>query len=182
MGIDVFDAIALTLHANGGEIYHGRTVQSLVYFHAVAIKDLDVSDHVHHYHGPFSCDVAVALEDMSEFSYVAQNLVSRYYETYSYRLTESGMGYAEDARQKHPGESGTVDKTVQTCKTRCDLRLAPLSYAAKAHYTMANSGDTSDAYSADDAKAVARDLDWMVSSDDARDGLLLLRDLGLVST
>ena len=60
MGLDVFDVIALTLHANDNEIRSKTTVQKLIYFHTVMIKDLDISNYTHHFYGPFNREVSIA--------------------------------------------------------------------------------------------------------------------------
>lgn len=182
MGLDVFDAIALTLYANDNEITSKTTVQKLIYFHTVMIKNLDISKYTHHFYGPFNREVSTALEDMSEFSYINQNVISGYYETYNYKLTENGIKYAETAQQKYPDEFNIITKTLQICKEYCELKPTPLSYAAKAHYILANSNDKlQDKYSADDVKTIAKDFDWNISEDDALTGLKLLQNLDLVS-
>ena len=64
MGLDVFDVIALTLYANDNEITSKTTVQKLIYFHTVMIKDLDISNYTHHFYGPFNREVSIALDLM----------------------------------------------------------------------------------------------------------------------
>lgn len=181
MKMDVFDAIALTIHANGNDMDYRTTVQKMIYFHTVKIENLDISDYVHHFYGPFNSEVAAALEDMSAFSYISQGVISRYYETYNYKLTESGIEYAETAKQEYPEEFEMIDKTLLTCKAHCGLKAEPLSYATKAHHILSNSEDESDTYSAEDVKRIAQYFGWKISSDDAQAGLELLQKLDLVS-
>lgn len=181
MGLDVFDAIALTLHAHNNSMDNRTTIQKLIYFHTEIIKDFNISDYVHHFYGPFSREVATALEDMSEFSYVIQNVISGYYETYRYTLTDSGIEYANDAKQNYPNEFETITKTLNICDKHCSLQATPLSYAAKAYYILSNSDDKSAKYSPEDVKTIARYFDWEISSPDAQSGLELLQNLGLVS-
>ena len=182
MGLDVFDVIALTLYANDNEIRSKTTVQKLIYFHTVMIKDLDISNYTHHFYGPFNREVSIALEDMSDFSYIEQNIISRYYETYNYKLTENGVKYAETVKQNHPEEFETISKTLKTCKDYCKLKPAPLSYAAKAYYILTSSEDgINGRYSADDVKRIAEDFDWNISQQDTATGITLLENLNLVS-
>lgn len=183
MGLDVFDAIALTIHANNDEIISKTTVQKLIYFHTVMIENLDISNYTHHFYGPFNREVSTALEDMSEFSYIDQNIISGYYETYNYKLTSNGIKYAETAKQKYSNEFEIISNTLQICREYCELKPTPLSYAAKAHYILAGSkAELQDKFSAEDVKTIAKDFDWNISEEDAITGLKLLQNLDLVSS
>jgi len=183
MGLDVFDAIALTVHASNDEIASSTSMQKLIYFHSVTIKDLDVGDYTHYLYGPFNRQVSIALEDMSEFSYVEQNTVSVYYETCSYKLTENGIKYAENAVRKYPDESKIMANTIRVCREYCELRPTPLSYAAKAHYVLSNSeGRPKERFTSEDVKDVAKGFDWKISEEDAMTGLKLLQKLDLVDS
>lgn len=183
MGLDVFDVIALTIHSNDDEIASRTTIQKLIYFHTVTIKNLEISDYTHYFYGPFNQEVSIALEDMSEFSYINQNIISRYYETFNYRLAGKGIKYAKNASEKYPDEFKTISKIIKICKEYCGLKPTPLSYAAKAHYVLANSKDyLKSKYSAGDVKTIAKDFDWNISEKDAEIGLELLQKLDLVST
>ena len=183
MELDVFDVIALTIHANKDEITSKTTVQKLIYFHTVMIKNLDIPDYVHHYYGPFSREVSIALDDMSEFSYINQNIISSYYETYSYNLTKNGIKYAESAKGKYPKEFKTISTTLKTCEEYCRLEPAPLSYAAKVHYVLENSRDQSqDKYLPENVKTTAKNFGWDISLDEASEGFKLLKKLGLDSS
>ena len=183
MELDVFDVIALTIHANNDEITSKTTVQKLIYFHTVMIKNLDIPDYVHHYYGPFSREVSIALDDMSEFSYINQNIISSYYETYSYNLTKNGIKYAESAKGKYPKEFETISATLKTCEKYCGLEPAPLSYAAKVHYILEKSRDQSqDKDLAGSVKTIAREYGWNISLDEVSKGFKLLKKLGLASS
>ena len=183
MGLDVFDAIALTIHANNNVIISKTTVQKLIYFHTVTISNLDISNYSPHFYGPFNHEVSTALEDMSEFSYIDQNIISGYYETYNYKLTDKGIKYAETAKEKYPDEFKIILNTLNICKEYYELKPNPLSYAAKAFYILTNSKEGLDGnYSAENVKTIAKDFDWNVSTDDALTGIELLEKLNLVST
>lgn len=182
MGIDVFDTIALTLYANDNNKITGRTaIQKLIYFHTMTVENLHISDYVHYFYGPFSHYVANALESMSEFSFIDRRVISSYYETYEYELTRKGIEYAKDAKRKYLDEFETISQIVQICKEYNGLTSTSLSYAAKAHYILAKSGNGHSGYSAKDVREIAKDFDWEISPDDAQNGLELLQKLDLVS-
>lgn len=182
MGLDVFDAIALTIHANNNEIASKTTVQKLIYFHTVMIENLDISNYAPHFYGPFNREVSTALEDMSEFSYIDQNIISGYYETYNYKLTQKGIEYAESAKQKYPNEFEKISNILNICKEYCELKPNPLSYAAKAFFILTNSKEGLEGnYSVGNVKTIAKDFDWNVSTDNTLTGIELLEKLNLVS-
>ena len=182
MGLDVFDAIALTIHANNNEIISKTTVQKLIYFHTQMNKNSDISNYTHHFYGPFNREVSTALEDMSEFSYIDQNVISGYYETYNYKLTDKGIKYAEATKEKYPDEFKIILNTLNICKEYCELKPNPLSYAAKAFYILTNSKEGLEGnYSSEDVKTIAKDFDWNVSTDNTLTGIELLKKLDLVS-
>ena len=183
MGMDVFDVIALTIHANNNTIVGKTTIQKLIYFHTVVIKNIDISEYTHYFYGPFNREVSVALEDMSEFSYIEQNIVSRYYETYKYTLTNNGIQYASTTKDQYPNEFKKISETTEICNKHCDLRSTRLSYAAKAYYVLTNSkNEFTEKYSVQDITTIAKDFDWNISDKDAEDGISLLQKLNLVST
>ena len=181
MGLDVFDAIALTIHTNNNEITSKTTIQKLIYFHTKIIENLDISNYVHHFYGPFNREVSIALEDMSDFSYIDQNIISGYYETYNYKLTEKGIQYAKTAKKKYPEEFKKILDTLNICKEYCELKPNPLSYAAKAFYisTKSKKGKEEN-YSIENLKTRAKDFDWNISTDDTSIGIKLLEKLKLV--
>ena len=183
MKLDVFDVIALTVHANDDEIINKTAIQKLIYFHTTIIKNIDISEHIHYFYGPFNREVSTALEDMTEFSYIDQNIISRYYETCNYRLTDNGIKYAKTVMEKYPSEFEKISETIETCRKYCELKPAPLSYAAKAHHILENSKDMhKKSYSAKDVKTIAKDFDWNISKKDAAAGLAILQNLRLVSS
>ena len=65
------------------------------------------------------------------------------------------------------------------CKSRCGLRPAPLSYAAKCHYALG--GDGREKHAVQDVREAGKDLRWEMSEADIGDGTRLLEGLRLVS-
>lgn len=181
MGLDVYDAIALTIYARDDHRLASRTtMQKLIYFHTVIIKGLDIPRYTPHFYGPYNRNVSIALEEMSEFSYIDQRIISRYYDTHVYKLTEAGVRYAENAAKKYPAEYERMGEIIRACDDHCKLKPSPLSYAAKSHYIMASSGGGAPR-SPGGVRSVAKDFDWDISEDDVREGISLLQKLGLAS-
>ena len=177
--LDVYDAISLTLRANNNALSNRTTLQKLIYFETLQLDQLKTIMYRNYFYGPFSYQVASALDDMVAFSYLNERVYSKYnLESYHYELTEFGKNYADNAEKKFPAQSKTISRIVEICNKHCELRAKPLSYSAKSHYVLVN-GDK-EVYTIEDVQRTAREFEWEISGDDAKNGLGLLEDLGLV--
>lgn len=176
---DVYDAIALTLHANDDGLSNRTTLQKLIYFETqLKSKPLKNIQYRNHFYGPFSYQVASALDEMVAFSYLSERVSSKYnHDSYHYELTESGMKYACHAETKFHDQFETISDVVKICKEHCSLQATPLSYSAKAHYILANGGK--DKYTIEDVRETAKKFEWKISADDVKNGLELLGKLNL---
>lgn len=180
--MNVYDVAAMTIHSNG-DMIEGRTaMQKLIYFNSVKIPSINMRPYTHHFYGPFSREVATALEEMSALSYLNEVSRSGFYDVYAYLLTTKGKKYADHLRSKYPEEFAKIADIVAKCREFCQLKPKPLSYAAKAHYILANTEMAKDRYGPDDVQRVAEDFDWNISTDDVKTGMSLLQELGLVRT
>lgn len=175
--IDVYDAIALTLRANADELSNRTTLQKLIYFETLRIKPLETIMYRNHFYGPFSHQVASALDEMLAFSYLHEHVHSKYhFESYHYELTQLGKKYADRALDKFSGEFEIISGIVKACDEHCKLQAKSLSYSAKAHYILVNGGKKE--YMIEDVAKIAKRFDWEIAPDDAENGLKLLEDLG----
>ena len=179
--MNTYEVMALTLHSNGNSV-NGRTaIQKLVYFISQKVPGVKINSYRHYFYGPFSTDVASTLGEMSAFSYLNEIVHSGFHENYEYSLTTKGQEYAKNISEQHPDEFEQISDIVKVCKDFCGLRASTLSFAAKAHYVLANTASNhTDKYTADDVSRVATDFDWEISPDDAKDGITLLQRLDLV--
>lgn len=176
--IDVYDAIALTIHANGNEIKNKLTLQKLIYLEDITLN-LDLPRYTHYFYGPYNRNISKALKDMSQFSFIEQNVVSNYYDIHKYSLTKSGIEYAVSTKNEYPKEYKKISEIVKTCKDYCKLELMPLAYAAKSHYILENSTSRK-THTTDEIKTTSKCFGWNVSENDAKTGVKLLQKLNLV--
>ena len=86
--MNVYESIVLTLHSNSNTIKNRTAIQKLVYFIDQKISSIEIKPYTHYFYGPFSREVASALEEMSAFSYLNEIVYSGFYEKYEYHLTE----------------------------------------------------------------------------------------------
>lgn len=172
------DMIATMIDAAGGQI-EGRTViQKLSYFATVTVPNIEKVSYRHYFYGPFSVEVAAALDDMTAFLYLDEVNRSALYDSYKYILTESGQKYAGTVPKMHPNESNKIRDIVDSCKNICQLQGKPLSLAAKVHYIKAHDrGDTIS--TPEEIRSVALSCyDWNLSKEDTSDGIEVLKKLG----
>lgn len=178
-GFDVYDAIILTLRANNNALSNRTTLQKLIYFEALRLDPLKTIAYRNHFYGPFSHQVASALDDMIVFSYLDEHVYSKYnFESYHYELTKFGKKNADSAVDKFAEQFETILKVVEVCNTHCKLKAKSLSYSAKAHYILVNGGK--EEYTIEDVQKIAEKFEWEITTDDAKNGMCLLEDLGLV--
>lgn len=174
-GVDAHDVIVIVVDAAGGQI-EGRTVmQKLVYFSTVK-TELPIS-YKHYFYGPFSGEVAMALDEMVAFLYLDEVQRSTLYDRYKYILTSSGREYVDSVRKQHPSKYDAIKRIVDDCK---DFRLKskPLSLASKVHYIMTN-GTNSRNCTSDYVQEVASTCyGWKLSDEDIDDGFTVLKRLG----
>ena len=177
--LDVYDVIALTLDSNNNELHNRTTLQKLIYFETLKIEPLKTITYQNHFYGPFSYQVAAALDEMVAFSRINEQTSSTYnHESYHYMLTKPGKKYASDVKDKFSKQFNVISDIVKICDKHCNLQANPLSYAAKAHYILVNGGK--DQYTIDDVRETAKKFEWNISEKDAKNGINLLEKLELV--
>ena len=175
--MDCHDALLMTIGQNGGSLHSRTTIQKLCYFYAQKIDGF-APKYVPYFYGPFSNEVASALADLSAFSFVHEIAYSGFYGGYTYEFTRDGERLAKELPEKLPDECTQIKDILDVCKSRCDLKPAPLSYAAKCHYIL--SGDGREKHTAQDIREAGKDLCWEISEADIDDGIGLLEELRLV--
>ena len=175
---DVYDAIVLTLFANSDQLSNRTTLQKLIYFETLKLKSLKTITYSNHFYGPFSYQVASALDETVAFSYLSEQVSSKYnHESYHYELTKSGKNYACYIKSKFNDQFDIISNIINICKEYCNLQAKLLSYSAKAHYILVHGGK--EEYTTDDVKEAAKKFEWQISRNDVESGMTLLERLDL---
>ena len=178
--LNVYDAIILTMYAKGEHPIGRTALQKVIYF-ANLKTDSDIS-YVHHFYGPFSRDVAVALEDLVAINSITETVTSTYtHETYSYDLAAKWKRVAEKWKDNNPRHYSIIEDIVNKCNSICQLQAKKLSYAAKALYILRRSSQAgTKGITSHDVKIIGKGFGWTISENDAERGFELLFQLGLV--
>ena len=171
------EMIALIINAAGGQVEGRMVMQKLGYFATIKVPSIEDVSYRHYFYGPFSAEVAIALDEMAAFSYLDEVSRSALYDRYKYILTDSGREYAKSASDAHPDESREIKNIVDTCKNACQLKGKPLSLAAKVYYIRAN-GEDGPACTPEDVGRVASSCyGWNLSKNDTARGIEVLEKL-----
>ena len=177
--MDAQDLVMMIASANGGRIEGRTVVQKLAYFAnlRLGISGIRYADH---FYGPFSREVALALEGLLGLLFMQETVRATPIESYTYDLTDDGRIIASDLVAQHPGELGTISGIVAACKSHCNLQVNPLACAAKVHYITAGTSAGGPA-TAQDIKEMAEGFGWNMADSDIDNGTALLESLSLVS-
>ena len=183
--MDATDFVLLGLHAMGGEV-RGRTkLQKTIYFLGVLTGHLDDLGYRAHYYGPYSEDVADAVNRLRSVGFVDQSaagcgMINRSgFEVcrYDFRLTDDGMQVAKAKADAEPEFWERLQDAVGALKKAGDLDYIRLSIAAKTCFMLGKRGKAT----MTDLANLAKRFGWKVTSDQVTEGAKYLSSLGLVT-
>ena len=183
--MEAYDFVQLALLAMDGEIKGKTKLQKTVYFLGLMAGCLDDLGYRPHFYGPYSDDVADAINRLKAIGAVDQNVrgggaadqsgfeVCRY----DFSLNDEGRELAEaTARQSH-GLFDKVSKAAKTFREVGDLDYMRLSIAAKTYFMLGEKkGRATDA----ELTRLAQRFGWDVSVLEVQTAARDLGELGLV--
>ena len=156
----------------------GRTaVQKLGYFASIKLgKPLGYGPD---YYGPFSSDIAANLQNLVETDFVEEKgiVTANYQKMYTYSLNAEAKDLVKTIKKKYPGESRKIQSVVKKCDkiVNCDYNV--LSWAAKVHFVLQQSGRTMTCAEAIDA---SKTFGWTLSAEQVAAGVKLLQELKFI--
>ena len=162
------------VHSNGGTIKGRTVVQKLAYFANLRLN-VDGVRYRDYYYGPFSREVAIALDNLVSSLFVRETVRSTPIEHYTYELTRDGEDLAGKIVRESPAEHNAIKSVVDTCRKRCSLRARPMSCAAKVHFILDT--DPECGASARGIKGMAQDFGWNMTDQEIEHGMALLGEL-----
>ena len=174
------DALVLTMFAVE-DSHIGRTaLQKLVYFETVKIPSSIY--YRPHYYGPFSRDVAVALENLVTIDCLDEEVtVIDTHESYRYIMKSEWKKLVREDERTKCQQYETILDIVKKCDEFCRLQANILSYAAKAFHILTSAEQNGiQKVTIDDVKQIGKNFEWNLSSDDTERGLELLSQINLV--
>lgn len=156
----------------------GRTViQKLGYFASVKIKM--EAGYGADFYGPFSPLVAKHSENLVGLDFVVEKgrRTVRDRTMYSYYLTEDGKQLAKKIEEQYPNEYSIIKNIVKKCGKIVHYNFYVLSWAAKVHFILRQTGK---AMTYEEAIAASRLFGWRLSDKEIDSAVKLLLALGLI--
>jgi uncharacterized protein len=183
--MEAFEFVQLVISALGGEINGKTKLQKSVYFLGLMTGCLDDLGFRPHFYGPYSDDVAEAVNRLKTIGAVDQNVrggcavdkagfeVCRY----DYSLNDEGRELAEETARYNRKLTTELRKAVEAFKAVGDLDYMELSIAAKTYFML---GEKKGRATNSELANLARKFGWDVTPKQIRDAANHLSRLGLV--
>ena len=171
--------LVLAILDSAKEPVRGRTaIQKMAYF--VSVQDPGVRaelDFVPHFYGPYSSRVASALQDLVQLGAIDEipSMTEGGNPVYTYSITADGKHLAQSIKENLPSLQ-TVSQVVSKCQA-AHKNVNILSWAAKTHFLLSLQNRP---VTIRQATEIGKDYGWEMSSEEARVGIGLLKELGLV--
>ena len=183
--MEAYDCVQLTLLAMGGEIKGKTKLQKTVYFLGLMTGCLENLGYRAHFYGPYSDDVAEAINRLKTIGAVDQNVrgggavdksgfeVCRY----DFSLNDEGRELAKETAGQNPEFYGKLLKASKVFGEVGDLDYMKLSVAAKTYFML---GEKKGRATRAELARLARRFGWEVTPEQIWDAAKYLNQLGLV--
>jgi len=180
-----YDFVHLVLYAAGGKI-EGRTkLQKMVYFTGVLTKREHELGFRAHFYGPYSPDVAGAVDKLRALSFLRQTssgggaFDNRGLEVarYDYELTEDGTLIAQEKTRNYSNEWKRIKAAVKRLIASDPNDYVKLSIAAKTYFLHGKLKGTT---SAGELERLSEHFGWRVTKDEICEAFNWLKTVRLV--
>ncbi len=183
--MSAYDFVHLTLHALGGEIKGKTKLQKTMYFVGLLTETLDDLNYRPHFYGPYSAEVAGAVDRLRSLGFVEQNITGRgsvdqagfEVARYDFTLNEQGKRIAQVKAEKHPEEWQKIQNAIRFLQRADDLDYVKLSIAAKTYFMI---GEKKEVASEEGLAQLANKFGWSVTPQQVKEAGHFLAKLGLV--
>lgn len=179
------DFVHISLLALGGEV-HGKTaLQKKIYFLGVLTNTLEELGYRPHFYGPYSDEVAQAMQELKTIGYVEQDVRSTGMADaagfercrYDYRLTEAGKRVAEAKAAASGGLWAKLQDIADRLKSAGSVDYMKLSIAAKTYFLL---GQSQAKPSDNDLAQLASKFGWQVKPAEIQEAGRYLEKLKLL--
>jgi uncharacterized protein YwgA len=182
--MNTYDFVHLVIHAAGDSVQGRTKLQKLVYFVGALTGNLERLGYRPHYYGPYSPDVAGAVQELRGLKFLEQQVssagsvshqgfeVSRY----DYKLTDEGKEVAEEKANAEPESWQKLADAIQRIHSANGQDYVRLAIAAKTHLITKSAGQV---LPSNVLKSKAAEHGWTFSPDQYDEALRFLERVGL---
>jgi uncharacterized protein YwgA len=179
------DFVPLALLAMGSEIQGKTKLQKTVYFLGLMTGCLDELGYRPHFYGPYSDEVAGAIDrlytigavDRRSSSVGSVDRAGFEVRRIDFSLNADGKRFVESKAQRHPELWKAISAAATRLKQAGDIDYAKMSIAAKTYFMLHQSGGQP--HDSDLARLAAR-FGWEVTLEEVKEAVAYLRRLGLL--
>jgi uncharacterized protein YwgA len=183
--VNAYDFVHLSLYAMGDEIKGKTKLQKAIYFLGVLSEMLPDLGYRPHYYGPYSAEVAGAVDRLRALGFLDQRTASAgavdqsgfEVARYDIALTESGNRMAKAKAARDPQAWNMIQNAVRSFKKAEDLDYMKLSIAAKTYFML---GEKREQATIDELASLARRFGWTVTPAQITEAARFLERLSLV--
>ncbi len=176
------DFVQISLLALGGEVQGKTSLQKKVYFFGVLTNTLEELGYRPHFYGPYSDDVAQAVQELRMIGYVEQTVRSAGIADaagfercrYDYHLTEAGTRVARAKASVNKDLWTKLDSIAKRLNLAGDIGYMKLSIAAKTYFLL---GQSDGQPSKEDLAKLASKFGWSVKPDEIHEAASYLEKL-----
>ena len=185
--MEAYDFVQLTMLAMGGEIKGKTKLQKTAYFLGLMTGCLDDLGYRAHFYGPYSDDVAQAIDRLKTIGAVDQNVrgggavdksgfeVCRY----DFSLNDEGKELAEETLRQHSQLWSKLLDAAKVFNRAGDLDYMRLSIAAKTYFML---GEKKGPATHEELARLAHRFGWEVSPEQIQEAAQYLSQLKLVES
>jgi uncharacterized protein YwgA len=175
--MEIFELLIAVLSVRPEGIDGRTAIQKLGYFTSVKLKK--DTGYAADLYGPFSQFIATNLQNLVETDFVSEKGRRTIHDRtmYSYSLTEDGYALSEKIEEEYPREYETVRNIVEKCSRIVNNNFYVLSWAAKVHFILVQSGKP---MTYEDAISAGRLFSWRLGQKELDSASRLLLELDLI--
>lgn len=176
--MNAYDFVHLAFLALGGRIRGKTRLQKTVYFLGVMSGELKNLGYRPHFFGPYSPDVADAVNQLRSLGFINQTVVSGpELARFDFRLSKDGKAIGLRKAQQYCELWGRIAAAAESLKKAGEQHYEKLSIAAKTYFML---GEKHGEAEIEELAKLADKFGWRVSRKHVIEAARFLESLGLV--
>lgn len=181
--MNAYDFTHLALLALGGSIQGRTKLQKTIYFLGILTGNLDDLGYRAHFYGPYSDEVAAAVNRLKSLGFLQQTTQSTgardeggfEIARQDFELTDEGEAVAQQKADNNPSPWKNIQKAAQHLKSAGEIGYMRMSVAAKTYFMLRKTQKAN----ALELAEMAKKLGWDPTPAEINESVSFLEKLGL---